>query len=148
MKICIVCSGGGHLSQALTISEVINDHEIYFVTCLLPHLKNGVGGFPTYFIIDPHVSAFKYVKNIFQSLRILLKQKPDVIISTGSGIAISTCLAGKLMGAKIIFIESGSRVINPSRTGQFMYRFCDLFIFQWESLKKFYPKGIYCGLII
>jgi len=148
MKICIACSGGGHLSQAITISKAIKGHEIYFVTCPLPHLKEGVGNFQTYFVVDPHVSILKYIKNLFQSIKILLKKKPDVIISTGSGIAIASCLTGKLLGAKIIFVESGSRVVTPSKTGRLLYRYSDMFLIQWETLRKNYPDAVNCGLLI
>lgn len=148
MKICIICSGGGHLSQATTISATIQGHEKYFVTCPLPHLQAGIDKLPTYFIVDPHISLLLYLKNFLQSMSLIIRLKPNVIISTGSGIAIATCVLGKIIGAKIIFVESGSRVTTPSRTGKVLYRFADLFIIQWESLRPHYPDAIYGGLLI
>jgi UDP-N-acetylglucosamine:LPS N-acetylglucosamine transferase len=74
-----------------------------------------------------------------------MKEKPDCIISTGALITYPICLLGKMMGKKIIYIESFARVDRPSLTGKFMYKVADLFIVQWEELLKHYPKAVHTG---
>ena len=101
-----------------------------------------------YFVIDPVTSKPKFLLNAFQSLYHILRERPEVIISTGAGMAIPTMLLGKfLLGSKIIYVESAAAVIEPSRTGQFMYKYADLFLIQWDSLKTFYPKAKYVGVL-
>ena len=61
--------------------------------------------------------------------------------------AIPICIYAKLFGKKIIYIESMARINSPSATGKLVYKFADLFIIQWEELRKFYPKAVYGGVI-
>jgi len=72
-------------------------------------------------------------------------KRPDVVITTGAGIAVFFCVFAKLLGAKLIFIESIARVEQPSLTARFLYPFSDLFIVQWPKLLKYFPKAKYMG---
>ncbi len=75
----------------------------------------------------------------------LIKEKPDIIVSTGALVTCPISLLGKLMRKKIIYIESFARVDNASLTGKLFYKIADVFIVQWEELLKIYPKAIYGG---
>lgn len=144
--LCVVCSAGGHLTEALIAIEGV-DYPKYFLTYKLPHTDASLAAMDYYYIINPHNNLLKYPINVLQSLKIYLKKRPKFILSTGSGMAIATCLIGKMFKSKIIFIETGARVSTPSRTGRFLYYFSDLFIVQWVSLKKFFPKAVFGGLL-
>ena len=87
------------------------------------------------------------VKMFFEQFKIFLKEKPEVIITTGAGVAIPMCVIAKIFRKKIIYIESFARIDTPNKTGRFIYKFADLFIVQWEELKKYYPKAVYGGWI-
>ena len=87
----------------------------------------------------------KLIINSFKSLNILVRENPDVIITTGVLAMIPLCLLGKLFGKKLIYIESFAKVSSPTKTGQFIYKFADRFYVQWESMKQFYPNAIYLG---
>jgi len=141
--LCVVCSAGGHLTEALRAIEGINI-PYYIVTYKLPHISESLKGEDVFFVTNPHKNPFKYLPNFVQSLFIYMAQKPKFILSTGSGMAIPTCIIGKTFGSKIIFIETGARVTQPSMTGKFMYRISDLFIVQWETLLQFFPSA-QCG---
>ena len=69
------------------------------------------------------------------------------IVSTGGGMSIATCLLGKLLGVKLIYIESAARVRSPSRTGKMLYSVADLFIVQWEPMLEHFPKAVYGGAL-
>jgi len=145
----MACSAGGHLAQAQAIVEEFRgDYDIFFVTYRLPHLGRGIGNYRTRFVTNPHVHYPLYLINLIQSLFVMICERPDAIISTGSGVTIFPCLAAKLLGAKFIFVESGSRVVSPSRTGRLLYRFADLFLVQWPAMIEFYPKAINGGPLL
>jgi beta-1,4-N-acetylglucosaminyltransferase len=129
----------------LSVKEV--DYPKYFVTYKLPHTGESLRGFEYYCITNPHKYLWKYPLNFVQSLGLFLKKKPRFILSTGSGMAIATCLIGKFFGSKLIFVETGARINTPSMTGRLVYQFADLFVVQWEPLLKYYPKAIYGGLL-
>lgn len=146
-KICLISSHGGHLHELTEATKGILG-DMYWVTFKTKHTEILLKDKPHYFIIDPVVSKPKFILNAIQSLYHILKERPKVIISTGAGIAIPTMMIGKfLIGSKIIYIESAAAVIEPSKTGQFMYRYADLFLIQWEALKKFYPNAKYVGVL-
>lgn len=147
MKVCVVCSAGGHLSEALAAVSKVGAPR-YFVTFGEPHVHSRLAGERVYYVIDPHVNPWLYLRNAWQSLLIFLRERPKVVVSTGAGIALATCLLAKLTGSTLIFIESGARVSTPSRTGRLLYPLADLFIVQWKPLLKHFPKAVYGGQLL
>jgi len=81
----------------------------------------------------------------FQMMRIIYKYRVVGMISTGPGIAVIPGLFCRLLGAKIIYFESWSRISTPAIAGKFMYRIAHLFFIQHKPLQKYYPKAIYAG---
>jgi len=100
-----------------------------------------------FFVKDPGKNPINLLINIFQSLSIFLQQQPDVIISTCAGVAVPICYIAKFFGKRVVFIESFSRVQQPSLSGTFVYPIADLFIVQWRQLLKFYKRAKYGGSI-
>jgi len=85
------------------------------------------------------------IKNTWLAIRILRKERPDVIISTGAAVAVPFFYIGKLMGIKTIYLEVFDRIDQPTLTGRLVYPVSSLLIVQWEEMKKVYPKAIYLG---
>ena len=85
------------------------------------------------------------ITNAFKSFKIFLREKPDVIISTGALATIPMCIFAKVLKKKIIFIESFAKVTSPTLTGKLIYKFADQFYVQWEQMKEYYPEAIYEG---
>lgn len=148
MKICLISSSGGHYEQLLMLKRLDEKFKVFFVTEKTPYNGNEKN---TYYIqqINRKEFLFPYylVKILFQTVSILVKEKPDVILSTGVLSAIPMLLLGKICRKKIIYIESFAKISTPTQTGKFIYQFADVFIVQWETLKKFYPNAVYLGSI-
>lgn len=87
------------------------------------------------------------VKNTFLAIKVLRKEKPNLIISSGAAVAVPFFYLGKLFGAKTIYIEVFDRMDKPTVTGKLVYPVTDKFIVQWEEMKKVYPKAINLGSI-
>ena len=149
--IALVCSSGGHLTQILQLDEVIKNNDVFLITEkneISLELKNKL---KVYYIdlINRKMWNFMllFIKNFVVVNRYLNKERPDIIISTGALSAYPSILLGKLKGSRIIFIESFAKMKTPTITGRLVYRIADLFIIQWEALKKYYPKAVYGGKI-
>ena len=84
-------------------------------------------------------------KILSSASKIMKAEKPDFIITTGALIAFPFCVFAKMRSVKVIYIESFARVNNQSLTGKLVYPLADLFLVQWESLLKLYPKAKYVG---
>ena len=83
-----------------------------------------------------------------QSLKIIVKERPNIIVSTGADVTIPICYLGKFLNVKIFFIESFSRVNDLSPTGKIVYPIADLFLVQWKRLTKKYSKAKYWGSVL
>ncbi len=148
MKVCVISSAGGHLTEVLRLKEAFENCEKYFVTFDRVDAKDKLKGEKVYYISDPKRNPLKFLKNFFESISIFLKEKPDLIISTGAGMAIPTIIIAKLFRKKVIYIESMAAVYRPSFSGRIAYYFSNLFFIQWKHLKKYYKKAVYRGALI
>jgi beta-1,4-N-acetylglucosaminyltransferase len=146
MKICLVCSHGGHLAEMLQLTEAFEGHETFFITYDSPrtrqlkrkYLMRNIG-------TSPVLMAWAFLL----TFGILLKERPKLIISTGSEIAIPAFYLARLFGVKTIYVETWARVVQPSGTGKIVYPVADVFLVQWESLlSKYGKKAKYEGAVI
>jgi len=147
IKICLACSAGGHRSQILQLGKIYKKYDHFFLTYKGPATVILTKEHKVYFITNFRRNFIKVLLTIIQSLYIFLKERPGVIISTGAGITIPICYLAKFFGKKVIFIESFSRVTQPSIAGMVAYPASNLFIVQWKPLLKFYKKAVYGGTI-
>lgn len=148
MKICMVGSSGGHLTHLYMLKPIWEKKERFWVTfdkedarSLLHEEKMYGCYFPT------NRNLFNLMRNTFLAYKILKKEKPDLIISSGAAVAVPFFYIGKLFGAKLIYIEVFDRVNKSTLTGRLVHPIVDIFIVQWEEMKKVYRKAINLGSI-
>lgn len=147
-KICMIASSGGHFEQLLMLTNLKKDFDLFYVTEKTQYTCNEDNNYYIHQVNrNEAMSILWCLLNVVLSLRIMIKEKHDVIISTGVLATIPMFLIGKLLRKKLIYIESFAKVNSPTLTGKFLYKFVDLFIVQWEPLKKEYPKAIFLGSI-
>lgn len=151
MKVCMVSSCGGHFMELLQLIPAVEEQDFYIVTERNAASESIVKKYRHYYLIQQerkNISfPFKFVYNIVVSLGFLLKEWPDVIISTGAGASYPTCRLGKCLGKKIIYIESFAKLNKGSVTGKLIYPFADKFYVQWMEMKKVYPNSVYHGTV-
>lgn len=147
MKIMLAFSKGGHYQELKQIIEAFEGNDLVYATTYAASTKNLKN---VYFIKDSAEGLIKNnILNIYTSLKIILKERPEVIVSTGADITIPICYIGKLFGSKVIFIESYCRVVDISATGKILYPISDLFLVQWKQLlNKCGKKAKYWGEVI
>lgn len=147
MKIGLVCSHGGHLTEMMCLMEAFEGHEIFFVTYDSPRTKSLL--YRKYLMENIGTNIFRMIHSFFIFVDIYLKERPDIIITTGSEIAIPAIILAKLAGIKTIYIESWCRVSTPSGTGKVVYPFADEFLVQWpELLNKYGKKAKFQGAVV
>lgn len=148
IKICLVGSSGGHLTHLYMLKQFWNDKERFWVTFDKMDAKSLLEGEKVYNCYYPTNRNIKnLIKNTFLAIKLLHKEKPDLIISSGAAVAVPFFYIGKLMGAKTIYIEVFDRIDKSTLTGKLVYPVTDKFIVQWEEMKKVYKKSINLGSI-
>ena len=169
MKLLIVLGEGGHTKQMLNLVQLIKDLEksnkqshnesysLHYVVTYEDHLSVGhiKHPGPVYRVTRPRgkstgklCAVFRTLLAGMQSLVILLRTRPDAVISAGPAVSVPVSVLGKLFGARIIFIESSSRIRHPSLTGRLMYRWADLFFVQWQQLQEELPRAVFAGRLV
>ena len=148
MKICFTASSGGHFEQIMMLRPLMDKYESFIVTEKTNYLVSN-NDYKFYYLKQVNRHEFRLIYymiyNILITMKIFLKEKPDIIISTGALATIPMCIVAKLFRKKIVFIESFAKVNSPTLTGKLLYKFADKFFVQWESMKEFYPNAIYKG---
>ena len=149
-KVCFVASSGGHLEEISRLKEIESKYDSFLVTEKSDfEVKNFCE--KKYYIYQMNRREILFLPKLLWlfvvAWRMLHKEKPDFIITTGALAAYPFCIIGKYMGMKIVYIESFARVHHPSLTGKLLYNFADLFIVQWEDMLELYPKSVLGGSI-
>jgi UDP-N-acetylglucosamine:LPS N-acetylglucosamine transferase len=102
----------------------------------------------TYFISHSE-RDWKFLLNLWEAYKILRRERPQVILSTGAGPAVPFALVGRVFfKTRMVFVESITRVERPSLTGRIMYQLADEFFYQWESLRRYLPKARFGGPLL
>ena len=143
-KILYVASGGGHLTEILQYRPDLKDKN---VEELLVTMTNRMLPIKTFVTTSFTYSPFAIMKCFIIGLFMVLKYRPDIVISTGSEIALPYIIFSKLiLHSKIIYIECSAQVTTKSHTGRLAYYFADRFYVQWPSLLEVYgKKAVYKG---
>jgi beta-1,4-N-acetylglucosaminyltransferase len=147
-KICVIASAGGHLTEVMQVKSAYSKYEYFYVTFNRKDAREKLKGERKYFINDPKRNPVKFMSNFVRSLWIFFKEMPEVIITTGAGMAIPFCYISKLFGKKVVFIETLAAINRASFSGRMIYPVSDLFITQWKNNLRFYPDGVYGGTIL
>lgn len=149
IKLCLASSAGGHLMQLKQLFKMASKYDYFIVTEKNVISKQLKDKHKVSFLVQQERKNIDFIPkfsiNILKAFWIILKEKPDVIISTGSGATYPLCKLVKLTGGKVIFIESFAKIKSPTVTGQKVYKFADEFYIQWPEMKKFYPNAKYKG---
>lgn len=148
MKVCLVSSSGGHLMHLYMLKPFWENKDRLWVTfdkkdarSLLKNEKM----IPCYFPTNRSLKGL--IINTWIAWKVLHKEKPDLIISSGAAVAVPFFYIGKLFGIKCIYIEVFDRIDHPTVSGKMVYPIADKFIVQWEEMKNVYPNAINLGSI-
>lgn len=154
-KVIFTSSSGGHLTELLRLEKLFNDYDYILVTeetdvtkklsskYNMEYLKYG-----SRFYLLKYIFVFLY--NIFKCISIVLKFKPDTVVTTGAHTGGILCYVAKILkrDTKIIYIESLAKTKSLSMTGNNVYKIADKFYVQWKSLAKIYDKAEYIGRLM
>lgn len=150
-KLMFVAGTGGHLSEILKLESLFNDYVIV-TEKTKTSIENLKGYNVEYLKYGSRYYFLKYIfvfiLNVILSIKLVLKYRPKIIITTGPSIGGIMGIIGKCIGSKFIYIESLAKVNTLSITGKTSYRFADKFYVQWEDLCEKYEKAEYIGRLI
>ena len=148
IKVCLVGSSGGHLTHLYMLKPFWENKKRFWVTFDKEDarsLLNGEKVYPCYYPTNRNIKNL--IRNTAVAWKVLHKEKPDLIISSGAAVSVPFFYLGKLFGSKLIYIEVFDRIDKPTLSGRLVYPIVDKFIVQWEEQKEVYKKAINLGSI-
>ena len=149
MKVCLVTSSGGHLLHLHMLRSFWEKHERFWVTSKKEDALHLLADETVYWAYYPTQRNLQnLIRNTFLACRVLIRERPDVILSAGAAVAVPFFYVGRLLGCTLVFIEVYDRVFTPTLTGRLLHPVADLFVIQWEEQHAFYPKGIMLGQML
>jgi beta-1,4-N-acetylglucosaminyltransferase len=146
MKILLVCSSGGHFKAIQQLRPFWQDHERVWITFKTATTEAALTGETVHWAYSPtNRNLPNLVKNLCLALQVLKGDRPDLIISTGAGVAVPFLILGKLRGSQTIFIESVTRVTSLSLSAKLTLPFLSILYVHWSQLQILYAKAELIG---
>lgn len=148
-KIGIVTSRGGHLFQMYRLKPWWGRHDRFWVTFSGDDTGSMLKGERVYYAYQPESrNAVNAIRNLFLARTILSRERPDVLISCGAGIAPPFFYAGKLMGMKLVWMEPYDFIASPSLSGRLVAPVADELLVQHEEQRRFYKRAVFRGAVL
>jgi UDP-N-acetylglucosamine:LPS N-acetylglucosamine transferase len=142
-------SAGGHLTELLRLSDCWKGQDTFFVTTV-PVVQENLQGFGNVYIVGEcnRQHPLRVFRVLLRCIKIIIQEKPNVVISTGAAASCMICFLAKPFGAKIIWLDSITNVDRISLSGRMVRYIADLFLVQWPELTSKYRKVEYIGAVI
>lgn len=135
-RILAIASAGGHWHQLCQICSAFRPEDIHYVTTLegLPEKS----GFSRFSIVQDcnQNTPLKLLLSGAQILGVLVRTRPDVIITTGALPGLLAVVLGYLMRRRTIWVDSIANAEEPSSSGRMAKRFVSLWLSQWEDVAR------------
>jgi UDP-N-acetylglucosamine:LPS N-acetylglucosamine transferase len=139
-KVMAIASGGGHWVQMRRIMPAFEGLEVFYVS-IDPSSAGDVPGATYYTMRDvSRRDRLGFLLLAGQLLRILVRERPNVVITTGSApCLIALGLAKTFLRARTVWIDSIANAEQLSSSGQQARRVADVWLTQWPHLVR--PGG-------
>lgn len=150
MRIGLVGSSGGHLAQLLVLRPWWENHDRFWVTFDKPDARSALVGERSHWCHFPtNRNLPNLLRNTWLAVKVLRRERPDVIVSTGAAVAVPFFLVGKLLfRCRTVYIEVVDRVDHPTLTGRLVRPLTDRFLVQWPEQRRLYRGAIHIGRLM
>lgn len=149
IKICLVASAGGHLMQLLKVAGSWQGRDVFYVSSVEVVAEKLQRMGRTYIVGECNRQhPIRTFAVMLRCLKIAVKERPDVVISTGAAPGLLLCLLAKLFGAKIVWLDSIANTEKLSMSGRMVRPFADLILSQWPEVAAKYKNVEFVGAVI
>lgn len=148
MKVLLVCSSGGHLSQLMRLRPWWEEHDTSWVTFRTDDAVSKLDGQD---VVWAHHPTTRNVPNLLRNTRlawrVMSNLRPDVVVTTGAGVAVPFFWLCKVFGARSVYLEVFDRIDSRTLTGRLCQPVTDLFLVQWPEQQELYRSSVLLGKV-
>jgi len=147
--VLLVGSSGGHLAQLLALRAWWQDRDRAWVTFPTPDARSQLPGERVTWAFHPTTRNVRnLLRNTGLAWRLLRRERPSVVLSTGAGVAVPFFVLGWLHRIPTVYLEVYDRIDSPTLTGRLCRPFARLFLVQWEEQRALYPGSVVVGPLL
>ena len=135
--------------QLLKLADSWQGYDVFSVTTT-EVIRERLKKYGTVYVVGEcnRQHPVRVIKVLMQCIKIVFRERPSVVISTGAAPGYIMCFLGKLGGAKVIWIDSITNVRRISLSGRMIRLVADLILVQWPELAKQYKGVEYMGALV
>jgi beta-1,4-N-acetylglucosaminyltransferase len=151
VDVLLVCSTGGHLLQLLALREVWEATPHAWVTFDKTDARTLLRDEQVVYAFGPTNRSFgllairNTVRNLVLAWRVTRRLRPRVVLTTGAGVAVPFAWVGRLRRARVVYVESFTRIDEPSLSCRLIAPVADRIYGQWPELTGAVRKARYAG---
>ncbi len=148
MRVLFASSSGGHLAQLMQLEHWWSQHQRRWVTFDTPDARAKLEGEDVTWAYHPTTRNIpNLMRNTVLARRILSDFRPDLVVSTGAGVAVPFFWMARPFGASTIYLEVFDRIDSRTLTGRLCRPVSDLFLVQWPEQQELYPSSQVLGTV-
>ena len=135
-RVLAISSGGGHWVELMRLVPAFEDCEVVFASVNESH-RRGVEAAGYRYHRVPDLTRWNVGRVPWCFLmvgRLLLRERPDVIVTTGAAPGYVSCILGKMLGIRCCWVDSIANAETLSMSGTRALRWSDLLLTQWPKL--------------
>ncbi|WP_059009407.1 hypothetical protein [Streptomyces specialis] len=149
LRVLIVCSAGGHLAQLHKLAPWWTRHERMWVTFDTTDARSLLDGENVRWAYHPTTRNIpNLLRNLWLALRLVPRYAPDLVVSSGAGVAVPFFWVARLRGARTAYLEVFDRIDSRTVTGRLCRPVTDLFLVQWEDQRELYDGSVVVGKVM
>jgi beta-1,4-N-acetylglucosaminyltransferase len=142
----LVCSCGGHLLQLVALREAWEPFSREWVTFDKSDARSLLAGERVTYAYGPtNRSVRNLIRNLALAWRVVRTARPKALLTTGAGVAVPFAWIARLHGAKIVYVESLSRIEGPSLSYRLIAPVAQRKYVQWMELASKLPHARFAG---
>lgn len=135
LDVLLVCSTGGHLLQLHLLREAWSGLRTTWITFDKSDARSLLADERVVYAHGPtNRSGPNLFRNLLLATRVVRRTRPRVIVSTGAGLAVPFAWVGRFFGARIVYVESITRIDRPSLSLRLIRPVVSRTYAQWPDL--------------
>jgi UDP-N-acetylglucosamine:LPS N-acetylglucosamine transferase len=144
----LVCSSGGHLLQLVALRDAWSGFSRRWVTFDKSDARSLLDGEPVTYAYGPTNRSVKnLLRNLALAWRVVGRVRPKIVLTTGAGVAVPFAWVARLRGARIVYVESLTRIDEPSLSCRLIAPTASRIYVQWPELLAAVPRARYAGQV-
>ncbi len=145
-RVMLVASTGGHLTQLTDMRQVWAADDRVWVTFDKADARSTLQDEHVVHAFHPTTRNLRnLVRNLHLAVRVLLRLRPDVVVSTGAGVALPFFLVARVLGIPTVYLEVVDRIDSRTLTGRLCRPLSTRFCVQWPEQERMYPGADVVG---